>query len=90
MVTPVDPADAATPTVSITGPAGGATITGVVNLAATAADNVAVAGVRFALDGSNIGAEDLTAPYALSWNSTTVTNGSHTLTADRARHGRQS
>ncbi|MGH7407133.1 MAG: CFI-box-CTERM domain-containing protein, partial [Candidatus Methylomirabilales bacterium] len=32
-------------------------------------------------DGTNVGAEDTTSPYSLSWNTTTVGNGSHTLTA---------
>ncbi len=36
------------------------------------------------MDGVNLGAEDVTAPYSVSWNTTTATNGSHTLTA-RAR-----
>ena len=30
---------------------------------------------------TNIGAEDTTAPYAVSWNTTTVANGPYTLTA---------
>src|SRR5436305_1659982 len=33
------------------------------------------------LDGSNLGAEVTTAPYAVSWNTTTATNAAHTLTA---------
>ena len=38
-------------------------------------------GVQFRLDGANLGAEDTTSPYSVSWNTTTVANGSHTLTA---------
>ena len=38
----------------------------------------------FLLDGTNLGPEDTTAPYSISWDTTTATNGSHTLTA-RAR-----
>ena len=48
---------------------------------ATAADNVAVAGVQFKLDGGNLGAEDTASPYGITWDTTTATNGSHTLTA---------
>src|SRR5207247_709157 len=48
---------------------------------ATASDNVGVTGVQVRLDGAALGAEDLTAPYAVSWATTTATNGSHTLTA---------
>jgi Bacterial Ig domain/Purple acid Phosphatase, N-terminal domain len=76
------PSDTTPPTVSITAPAGGATVSGTaVPVPATAADNVGVAGVQFALDGSNLGGEDTSAPYSLSWNTTTASNGSHTLTA---------
>ena len=75
------PPDTTPPTVSITAPANGATVSGTaVTVAATASNNVGVAGVQFKLDGANLGAEDTTAPYSVAWNSTTATNGSHTLT----------
>ncbi len=51
---------------------------------ADASDNVGVSGVQFCVDGVNVGAEDVTAPYSVSWDSTTVANGAHVLTA-RAR-----
>ena len=74
--------DTTPPTVSITAPASGATVSGTaVTVSATASDNVGVAGVQFKLDGANLGAEDTTAPYSVTWNSTTATNGAHTLTA---------
>ena len=74
--------DTIPPTVSITAPANGATVSGTaVTVSATASDNVGVAGVQFKLDGANLGAEDTTAPYSVTWNTTTATNGSHTLTA---------
>ena len=78
--------DSTPPTVSLTAPAQGATLSGTVTVSATAADNVGVAGVTFLLDGAAIGSEDVTAPYSVSWNTTTATNGSHSLTA-RARDG---
>src|SRR5439155_1387400 len=37
--------------------------------------------VQFLLDGANLGAEDTSAPYSVSWNTTTASNASHTLTA---------
>src|SRR5205823_4685633 len=77
-------ADTTAPTVNITAPADGATVTGTVTVSANASDNVAVIGVQFLLDGANLGSEDTTTPYSISWNTTTVTNGSHVLTA-RAR-----
>jgi hypothetical protein len=40
--------------------------------------------VRFLLDGSALGSEDTSAPYAQSWDTTTASEGSHSLKA-RAR-----
>ena len=77
--------DNAAPSVSVTGPAAGATVSGSVNLTATAADNAGVAGVQFLVDGTVlVGAEDTGSPYSVSWDTTTAGNGTHTLTA-RAR-----
>jgi hypothetical protein len=77
--------DLTAPTVAMTAPADGSTATGTaVTVSATAADNVGVAGVQFLLDGAALGTEVTTAPYSMSWNSTTATNGAHTLSA-RAR-----
>jgi glucose/arabinose dehydrogenase/peptidoglycan/xylan/chitin deacetylase (PgdA/CDA1 family) len=75
------PTDTTAPTVSITSPANGATVSGVTNINATAADNVAVSGVKFLVDGVLRGTEDVTSPYSVSWNTASSTNGSHTLTA---------
>ncbi len=76
------PSDTTPPTVSVTAPASGATVSGSsVTLSANASDNVAVAGVQFKLDGSNVGSEDTTSPYSISWDSTTAANGSHTISA---------
>jgi fibronectin type 3 domain-containing protein len=74
--------DTTPPTVSVITPTGGSTVTGTVSVEASAGDNVDVAGVQFKLDGANLGAEDTSpAPYSVSWDTTTATNGSHTLTA---------
>jgi hypothetical protein len=72
-------ADTTSPTVAFTAP--GVTVAGTVSVTATASDNVGVAGVRFKLDGNNLGSEDTVAPYSVSWNTTTVSNGPHVLTA---------
>jgi hypothetical protein len=69
------------PTVSITAPVSGATVAGTITVSASAADNVGVVGVQFKLDGANLGTEVTTAPYAVSWNTASVPNGVHTLTA---------
>jgi hypothetical protein len=76
--------DNAAPTVTVTAPAGGAPLTGVIAVNADASDNGAVAGVQFLLDGAPLGAEDTGAPYSTPWDTTAAANGSHTLTA-RAR-----
>ena len=73
--------DTTPPTVSMTAPAGGVTVSGPVTVSANAADNIGVAGVQFLLDGAALGAEDTTSPYSISWDSTTAANGSHTLSA---------
>src|SRR3989475_2601198 len=75
------PPDTTPPTVSITAPAAGATVAGTVTVSASATDNVGVVGVQFKLDGANLGAEVTSAPYTLSWNTATASNGLHTLTA---------
>jgi chitodextrinase len=81
-VTTDPPPDTTAPTVNLTAPANGATVsTSSVTVSANAADNVGVAGVQFKLDGANLGSEDTTNPYSVSWNSTLSTNGSHSLTA---------
>ena len=64
-------ADTTAPTVSLTAPADGATVSGTINVTATASDNVGVVGVQFLLDGNNLGAEDTTAPYSVSWDTST-------------------
>src|SRR5204863_31702 len=75
------PPDTTPPTVSISSPANGATVSGTITVAANASDNVGVAGVQFFADGAPIAAEDTTAPYSVSVDTTTASNGSHTLTA---------
>ena len=78
---PPPPSDTTAPTVSLTSPGAGTTVSGSVTVAANATDNVGVVGVQFKLDGANLGTEDTASPYSTTWNTTTATNGSHTLTA---------
>jgi len=73
--------DTTSPTVSITAPFSGSSVSGTVTVSADASDNVGVAGVQFKLDGANLDAEDMTSPYSISWDTTIISNGSHTLTA---------
>jgi hypothetical protein len=78
--------DTTPPSVTVTNPANGATVSGTINLTANASDNIGVSGVQFAVDGVDVGAEDTVAPYAIPWDSTTVANGARTISA-RARDG---
>lgn len=75
-------ADITAPTVSMTAPASGATVSGnAVTVSATASDDAYVVGVQFKLDGVNLGTEDTTSPYSITWDTTTASNASHALTA---------
>jgi Bacterial Ig domain len=65
--------------VSVTSPPSGSTVSATVLVSAST--SMAVAGVQFRLDGTDLGPEDTTAPYAIYWNTTTASNGPHTLTA---------
>jgi len=73
--------DTTPPTVAVTAPAAGTTVTSTVVVSGSATDNVGVAGVQFKLDGANLGAEVTTPPYAVTWNTTTTADGGHVLTA---------
>lgn len=77
----IDNVDTAPPVVSLTAPASGATVSGrFVTISATATDDVAVATVEFLVDGNVVG-RDTTVPYSMAWDSTTVADGSRSLTA---------
>jgi hypothetical protein len=71
------------PVVSVTSPAGGASVLGTITVAATATDQVGIASVNFLLDNTSLGLTPVVAgsSYTASWNTTATSNGSHTLTA---------
>jgi peptidoglycan/xylan/chitin deacetylase (PgdA/CDA1 family) len=69
------------PVVNVTAPAANATVSGTQAVSATATSNVAITSVQFKLDGANLGAADTTAPYSIDWDTKTVANGNHVLTA---------
>jgi glucose/arabinose dehydrogenase len=73
--------DTTPPTVSVTAPAGGTTVSGTVTLQATASDNVGVTSVQFTVDGANVGAPDTTAPYSATWDTTAASAGQHVIRA---------
>jgi hypothetical protein len=72
--------DTTAPTVAVTSPSDGATVSGTITVTASAADAVGVAGVQFLVDGTPL-AEDTTAPYEVAWDTKSVPDGTHTLTA---------
>ncbi len=72
--------DSTPPEVTLTGPAEGASLSGIVTLSATATDNLGVSRVEFLVDGVVVGS-DTTSPYSLSWDSSSVANGTHSVAA---------
>ncbi|HEY3504101.1 MAG TPA: chitobiase/beta-hexosaminidase C-terminal domain-containing protein [Actinocatenispora sp.] len=82
--------DAATPTVSLTAPANGASVLSgaLVLVSASATDRgtgsgaaSGIAGVTFRLDGTTVIRTVTTSPYLTTWNTAGVAKGTHTLTA---------
>ncbi len=75
------------PTVAVTAPAGGATVSGSATVTAAASDASGIASVQlqYALSGSstwtNLCAARTTAPYTCSWATTTFTDGGYQLRA---------
>ncbi|MFH0930014.1 MAG: C1 family peptidase [Candidatus Moraniibacteriota bacterium] len=79
--TPLPPSsDTTAPTVSITAPASGATVTGTTTVTASASDNVGVSKVEFYVD-NNLQSSDTSSPYSFNWNVAGVADGTHTLLA---------
>jgi len=76
----LDNLDGNAPTVSLTAPANGASVSGTVTVSATASDDIGVDRVEFLLDGTLLGS-DTGAPYSIGWNSATASTGNHTLQA---------
>jgi hypothetical protein len=77
MVTPI----LGSTVVTVTAPADGSTVSGNVTVTATAHSSVGINNVQFQLDGANLGAPITSTPYSLTWDTTTVSNGAHVLTA---------
>jgi len=72
--------DVTPPSVALTAPADGATVSGTITLSANASDDVGVSRVELRVDGALVGT-DTASPYQVSWDTTTVGNGGHTITA---------
>lgn len=74
------PLDNTAPTVAMTSPTDGSAVYGTVALTADAADNDAVNQVLFYANGTQVGATNF-APYQITWDSTTVPDGSVNIVA---------
>jgi hypothetical protein len=72
--------DTTPPAVAMTSPADGATVSGVVTLAADATDASGIAQVELLVNGAVVGT-DTTSPYAVSWNSSAAAGSTVTLAA---------
>jgi hypothetical protein len=74
---------ATAPTVALTSPAAGATVSGSVTLRAAASAHApaTVASVQFLIDGQPLGRPVLRAPYSYSWTVGSTTPGEHLLSA---------
>lgn len=68
------------PTVSITSPTSGSTVSGIVNIDVSATDDVGVSRVDFYRAGTLIGS-DTTAPFSFAWDTTAEPNNSTSLSA---------
>jgi len=72
------PPDTTPPVTSLTSPANGATVSGTLNVSASASDNAGVTTVQLLVDGA-VAKTATAAPYSFSWNTTGLSNGNHTL-----------
>src|SRR3954447_3570568 len=72
--------DTTAPTVSISSPTAGSTVSGTITITAGASDNVGVSKVEIYVDGA-LRVTDTASPYTWDWNTTTFANSSHTITA---------
>src|SRR6266487_1520819 len=73
---PIKSSDITSPTITITSPASGTSVSGITQVTVNAADNVGVTSVSLSADGHVVGSS-FSAPFTLSWSP--ATTGSHTL-----------
>ena len=78
---PPPPPDINPPVIALTAPNDGAVVSHIVSITADATDDRGVAGVRFTVDGTPIGTEIPAPPFGLGYNTDTLANGPHLLSA---------
>lgn len=71
--------DTTLPVVTITAPASGATVSGIVAVNGNATDNVGVTSLQFKVDNVLV-ASGVTPAFSFNWNTASSTNGAHTVT----------
>jgi hypothetical protein len=75
------PPDTTPPTISITSPLSGSTVSGNVTVSGTASDNVGVTGVQVRVDSGSFSSATGTNNWTFGIDTTTLSNGSHTVSA---------
>jgi hypothetical protein len=82
---PLDNTASAPPTVSVTAPTAGATVSGTTTVSANATDSQGIASVQFELDGSPLGSPVVVpssgSTYSYSWNTSGASNAGHSISA---------
>src|SRR5207248_1612505 len=69
------------PTIAITAPASGATVSGTISVSGTASDSVSISSVQVAVDGGSYSSASDTNNWTFSLNTATLSNGAHSLSA---------
>ncbi len=72
--------DITPPTIVITSPSNGSSVSSTVTVTASASDNIAVNAVNFKVNDVIVGTDN-TSPYTFAWNTSGTTSGIHNLTA---------
>jgi glucose/arabinose dehydrogenase len=73
--------DTTKPTVSLTSPTAGSTVSGTISLAAAASDAVGVTAAKWFVDGVEVASDYDGAPWTKSWDTNKVVDGSHKIYA---------
>jgi hypothetical protein len=80
----VSNARSSTPVPTLESPGNGSILSATVTLDATVASSQPIASVAFLVDLAQVGTPVTTPPYMISWDTTTVADGQHTITASAA------
>src|SRR5690242_2839189 len=75
------------PVVQLTSPATGSILSSTVTLYATVGGSLPISSVQFYVDLAPVGAPVTAPPYMISWDSTTVPDGQHTISASATDSG---